>query len=283
MPAVRGGGVAAVAPTRRATHHAGQPRGRAGAVAHRPGDRRGVSARSCTAAASCLTSQPCPGSLVNTFTRSRGSLGNPSRGVEPGDGPIASGSFVTVGRGASGGPCPRGRRPGRERLGRAVRRLRATHHQEHPREGTRLPRTRDQGMGRGPRPRDPAADRRDRSHRHDDDLRDGPAHPQGRRPRGHRRPHPRPRGRGNGHPGRIGRQRHRRRATGSSSRASAPAGPVPTASRTCRRTAWPARARPGSAGSSVTSSTAPRPSTCGPRSPTTRCTSFPAGSATRPA
>ena len=41
----------------------------------------------------------------------------------------------------------------------------------------------------------PGPDRRDRPDRHDDDLRNRPAHPQGRRARGHPRDDPRPRGR----------------------------------------------------------------------------------------
>ena len=45
-----------------------------------------------------------------------------------------------------------------------------------------------------PKPDDPGRHRRHRPRRRRHDLRHRPAHPQGRRPRGHRRPHPRPRG-----------------------------------------------------------------------------------------
>jgi len=58
------------------------------------------------------------------------------------------------------------------------------------------------------------------------------------------------------------------------------AAPAPTATKASTHTGWPTRVPAASAGSSVTSSTAPRPSTCAFRSPTTRSTRCPTGSAT---
>ena len=65
-----------------------------------------------------------------------------------------------------------------------------------------------------PDPDDPEADGRHRPGRHHHDLRHRPAHPQGRRPGRHRRPHPRPRGRRHGHRDRLRRLHDRGRRPG---------------------------------------------------------------------
>ena len=105
-----------------------------------------------------------------------------------------------------------------------------------------------------------------------DDLRHRPAHPQGRRPRGDRRPHPRPRGGRHRRGGRRRRQERQGRRPG--------AGLVHH--RVRRLPVLPrghatASASAAAAGSSATRSTAPRPSTSGCRSPTRRPTRCPAG------
>ena len=139
----------------------------------------------------------------------------------------------------------------------------------------RLSRTGQQGVGGGAQAVVDRRHRRDRPRRRRDDLRDRPAHPQGRRPGGDAGPDPRPRGRRHDRVGRLAGSRPASRATGCWCRASPPAARAATAGR-----AATASASAAVAGSSATRSTAPRPSTSGCRSPTPRPTCSPTGSAT---
>ena len=120
-----------------------------------------------------------------------------------------------------------------------------------------------EGVGGGARPEARRPDRRDRAGRHHHDLRHRPAHPQGRRPGGDRRPDPRARGRRDDHRGRPGGQQARGRRPGDHLLHQLVRLHARTATSSCPRTAWPTRAPPASAGSSATSSTAPRPSSSG--------------------